>query len=240
MENLKKIYILHGWAYTTEKWDPFLDVLKKNGFSPIMLKIPGLTAPLEVPWTLEDYVNWFSGEIEKNTKINEPVFILGHSNGGRIAIAYAKTKIEKVKGLILVDSAGIYPKDKKSKIKKLIFGTLAKIGKFANKNEKIKNLFYKFVGENDYNDANPVMKETMKNLLSVDLTPILKSITCPVSVIWGRDDRSTPLRDGILMQKLFPNSNLNIIEGARHSPQFTNVEEVADIIKKFYVEKTNI
>jgi pimeloyl-ACP methyl ester carboxylesterase len=34
--------------------------------------------------------------------------LLGHSNGGRIALAFAEKYPDKVKQLVLIDSAGIY------------------------------------------------------------------------------------------------------------------------------------
>ena len=214
--------------------------LKSAGFSPILLKIPGLTAPLQNAWTLEDYVNWFGAEIEKDTKINEPVIILGHSNGGRIAIAYAKANQAKVGGLILVDSAGIYDRDWKANTKRAVWGAVARLGRSLKKNKTLRNIFYKIVGEQDYRDASPLMQETMRNMISADLAPILPYIACPVAIIWGERDTATPLRDGKLMKELLPNSTLTVIKEARHSPQFTHVGEVVEAVKKYYNEKTNL
>src|SRR6185437_424542 len=101
----KKIIILHGWAYSTEKWKPFVEDLKKHEFTPIVLKIPGLTAPLENVWNIENYVEWLKKNLEKE---DAKVILLGHSNGGRIALAFATQYPEKIDTLILIDSAGIY------------------------------------------------------------------------------------------------------------------------------------
>jgi len=76
-------------------------------------------------------------------------------------------------------------------------------------------------------------KQTMINLISVDLKPILPQIKIPTLIIWGADDRITPLSDGILMNELIKNSELKIIKNARHSPQFTDAEEVSEIITKY-------
>src|SRR5260221_14279777 len=83
---MKKIYILHGWAYSTEKWEPFLTLLKKNNFYPVMLKIPGLTAPLNEVWDINNYVTWLEKKLENE---KGKVVLLGHSNGGRIALAFS-------------------------------------------------------------------------------------------------------------------------------------------------------
>ena len=60
----RKIYILHGWAYSTEKWDPFVALLKDKNFDPVLLQIPGLTAELTKAWTLDDYVEWLKDTVD--------------------------------------------------------------------------------------------------------------------------------------------------------------------------------
>jgi pimeloyl-ACP methyl ester carboxylesterase len=97
---MKKIYILHGWAYDTLKWQPFLDKLKSNGIEPIILKIPGLTDKIDKPWTVDDYVNWLDGKLDKENK----VILLGHSNGGKIALTFAFKFPNKIDKLFLIDS----------------------------------------------------------------------------------------------------------------------------------------
>src|SRR3989344_6868211 len=99
-----KLIILHGWAYSTEKWKSFLNLLEEDGVEYEMLKIPGLTAPLKRVWTINDYMGWLRKQV---ISYKLPVVLLGHSNGGRIAAAFAAKYPSKVSKLILIDSAGI-------------------------------------------------------------------------------------------------------------------------------------
>jgi pimeloyl-ACP methyl ester carboxylesterase len=225
---MKKIYILHGWAYDTLKWQPFLDKLKSNGIEPIILKIPGLTDKIDKPWTVDDYVNWLDGKLDKENK----VILLGHSNGGKIALTFAFKFPNKIDKLFLIDSAGIYHNDTLIRFKRAIFTKLAKAGKRITKSEFLKNILYKFAGENDYNQANEIMKKTMQNLIKFDLTPMLTYIKTKTIIIWGKEDKITPIGDAYIFDKLLPNSNLFVINNARHSPQFTNVDEVSKIINE--------
>jgi len=219
----KKIIILHGWAYSTEKWKPFVEDLKKHEFTPIVLKIPGLTAPLENVWNIENYVEWLKKNLEKE---DAKVILLGHSNGGRIALAFATQYPEKIDTLILIDSAGIYHNELRLRIKRGVFGFLSKTGKKITQSQKLRKIFYKFVREHDYEKANPIVRKTMQSLISVDLLPILKNISVPTIIIWGKEDKATPVKDAYLMKQQIKNSTLFIIENARHSPQFTNTKEV--------------
>ena len=96
----KKIYILHGWTYDLDKWKVFGNLLLKNGFTPVFLKVPGLTQKTNKIWDIEKYSNWLGEELKKE---NGQIILLGHSNGGRIASYFASMHPEKIAKLILKD-----------------------------------------------------------------------------------------------------------------------------------------
>ena len=227
--NRQKIYILHGWAYSIQSWEPVVTLFKKNGFDPVLLKIPGLTAPLDRVWNLNNYVNWLKTKLDQE---KEPVILLGHSNGGRISLAYSYKYPDKIQKLILIDSAGIYHNELPVRIKRIVFITLAKTGKMFGKISILRKQLYKLAREHDYEKASPVMQKTMRNLIKVDLVHTFEHIVVPTIIIWGENDVITSVKDGKLMHRNLRNSTLHIIKHARHSPQFTNTEEVVKIIVK--------
>lgn len=224
---MKKIFALHGWTYSTASWKPFIKHLENNGIQLVMLDIPGLTEESGVVWTLNDYVEWLKVKLNKE---KTPV-ILGHSNGGRIALAYAAKYPQNLKKIILLDSAGISHNEPRIRLKRLAFSALAKIGKRFRASNLFRDLLYKAAREQDYHKATPEMKQTMINLLNTDLTPQLPEIKIPVTIIWGRYDKTTPLSDGRLMHRLIKNSELFIIDNARHSPHFTHPDRVSMMIR---------
>ena len=230
VRTMKKIIILHGWTKNLDKWSILIKELEKKGVSVELLRIPALTKELKKVWGIEDYVSWLSNIANKK---GEKIILIGHSNGGKIALSFAKSFPQKIEKLILIDSAGIYHNELRLRLKRLIFKLAAKAGKKITSSEKMKNLLYKIAGESDYKDLDDKTKQTMINLISVDLKPILPQIKIPTLIIWGADDRITPLSDGILMNELIKNSELKIIKNARHSPQFTDAEEVSEIITKY-------
>lgn len=218
--------ILHGWTTSVENWSPLLEGLKE--LKPELLTIPGLTEKINKPWNLEDYTNWLKQSIG-----NKKVILIGHSNGGRIALAFAAKYPEKIEKLILIDSAGIYHKEFTLQLKRLLFKTAAKLGKKLTSSNSIRNIIYKLAGESDYKNAGPTAKQTMINLISYDLTPILNNINTPTLIIWGQQDKTTPLSDGKLMHKFIKGSKFEVIKDARHSPQFTHPKEVVKIINEY-------
>ncbi len=219
------LIILHGWAYDVKKWAPFLEILKEKGVEYKMLKIPGLTASLEDVWTLDDYVSWLKSVVSGQRSI----VLLGHSNGGRISLAYVRKYPQKISHLILIDSAGIYHQDIFIQIKRFIFGKFARLKRFVNGNF-LQGLFYKIVREYDYYKASPIMKKVLQNLLESDKNSALDEIKVPTTLIWGENDNITPLLDGRVMNEKIENSSLFTIKDAGHSPQFTHPKEVSRIV----------
>lgn len=226
MGTLKKIYIIHGWTYYSDRWQLLSDLLKKNGLVPIILKVPGLTEESDRVWDLDSYVDW----LKKETGDTDNLFLLGHSNGGRIALAFAQKYPQKVDHLILIDSAGIYHDDLPIRIKRALFKGLAKIGKKITKADRMRNLLYMSVGEGDYKNANPKMRQTLANLIESDKNLKLDKITATTTILWGENDKITPPSDGRLMAKKIRNSKLYIIKGAKHSPQYTHPQVVCQKI----------
>lgn len=228
MGTVKEILALHGWTTSIKKWGNFADNLRDRNIKIKIPSIPGLTKKISQPWTLDDYIEWLKKQI--GTK---KVILLGHSNGGRIAIAFAAKYPNNVSKLLLIDSAGIYHNELPIRIKRGLFKGFAFIGKKITNNERFRNILYKLTRERDYQKADKIQRQIMVNLISLDLKSELKKINIPTLIIWGSDDKTTPLSDGRLMSTLIRNSNLKIIQGSKHSPHYTHPEEVAKIIHEY-------
>lgn len=227
---VKKIIILHGWVYDLDRWGELVSMLEKEGFEAEMLKIPGLTAKSDEVWDLNKYCRWLDNALKKEGK---KITLLGHSNGGKMALAYTLKHPDKIDKLILIDSAGIYHKELKLRVKRAIFKFLANIGKKVTESEKLRSLLYKLAREKDYRQAPLNMRKTMANLISVDLTNELEQIKTPTLIIWGEKDKLTPLKDAYLMKQKIKKSELHIIESAGHSPIYSHTEKVAKLIVRF-------
>lgn len=227
---MKTVYILHGWTYTTTKWKPLQAKLEKEKINAVLLRIPGLTTTLDRAYTIDDYVNWLDMELPKDEK----VVLAGHSNGGRLALHFALKFPHRIEQLFLIDSAGVYHDDIFSKMKRGSFRLAAKIGKKITTSAIARKILYKAARESDYDNANPVMKQTMKNLLQSDKTLSLAAISIPTTIVWGEKDSVTPLVDGLIMHAKIKNSKMYTISEAMHSPQFSHPEKVAAIITQSF------
>lgn len=225
------VYLLHGWSVNQlnqNKWQPLMDELANQGVKTVFVPIPGLTSPLNEVWDLSDFIRWLGQTLPAS-----PVILLGHSFGGQLAAAFAAQYPDRVKKLILVDSSGVRDHSVWATTKRTVFLILAKLGKLLFKNEALRKFLYKAAREQDYLNAPPLLRRSMSNILDAEIDQELVKIKCPTLLIWGRQDRVTPLWLGQFFKQQIKQSRLEIIEQARHSPQFTHVREVARLITSF-------
>ncbi len=225
---MKKLFIIHGWSYNIDRWALAMEELKQRDIEPIMLKVPGLTTESNKVWDIDEYTDWLYKQLKDE---KQPISLLGHSNGGRIALNFVQKYPDIIKKLILVDSAGIYRKDIKIQLKRAVFGTASKIGKKFTKSLKIRKLLYKLARETDYEKAPENMRQTMANMIASDQKLDVSKVSVPTEIIWGSNDTVTPPTDAASLNNDIQGSHLQFIDGARHSPFDTHPSEFADLVK---------
>ena len=234
------ILILHGWGGSSDSWMQVQEILAKEGYLVIVPDFPGFgkskTPPIS--WGIKDYTDFVSEFIKKTcNEFAEPFFLLGHSFGGRVAVKFATLHPEKIKGLILCDSAGI--KQKWGPKEKIIF-RISKIGNaiFTPKilerfKDHARNLFYIFLRRKDYVKAKGIMKETVKKVIDEDLLPKLCQVKTKTLIIWGEIDKLVPLKYASLFKEKIIDSELIILPKIGHSPHLEVPERLAEIIFNF-------
>lgn len=211
------LYIIHGWTYTVEPWRKTLEILKENGVRVKMLKVPGLTEESKKVFNIEDYVKWADSEIP------DGAIALGHSNGGRILMNLCAKKPEKLKYLILLDSAGVYEPTTKKKIVEKV----AKIGRPLKKIPLVAKVFHKATGSTDYGRAPENMKKTLTNMLASDRDLDFTKVTTKTFILWGKKDTTTPPRQATKLYESLPNAELKFYTNWTHAPYISNPDELA-------------
>lgn len=214
------LYIIHGWTYTVEPWKKTLEMLRSNGVSVKMLHVPGLTEESKRVFTIDDYVKW------ADENIPDGAVALGHSNGGRILMNLCAKKPEKLKYLILLDSAGVYEPTAKKKIVE----KLAKIGKPLKKIPIVDKAFHRLTGSTDYSKAPENMKKTLANMLSSDKDLDFSKVAVPTYILWGKKDTTTPPRQATKIYESLPNAELKFYANWTHAPYISNPDELARAI----------
>jgi pimeloyl-ACP methyl ester carboxylesterase len=232
------VLVLHGWGRGSDTWIETGELLAQKGFLVIIPDLPGFgkSAVPRTPWTVNDYLKFvenFAAELRLD-KFN----VIGHSFGGGLGAMFAAKNPQKINKLVLCDSA-IIRKERLS-LRQIVAKGIVKSGKFVlalpfagGIVPLAQRAIYKIAGVHDYQTANPVMKETFKNILREDLIGHATKIKVPTMIIWGRDDKSTPVEDAAVLNKIIAGSTVAFIEGAGHNSHKTHPQELARIIDDF-------
>jgi len=219
------LVIIHGWTYTIEPWKETVELLNAQGINVIQLRVPGLTAPSDDVWTIDSYVNWLEGEL---AHIEHPI-VLGHSNGGRIAMHYLLSHPDAFEKLILLSSAGVETAPVNLSAKRRVLRTASKVLAPLKYVPGVKKIVYRVLGS-DYGRAPKNMQATLANMLASDKDFSPRAITTPTIVLWGEDDTTTPLAMGQKIASELPRARLFTFEGWKHAPYITHSHELAEAI----------
>lgn len=215
------LLFLHGWSKDINK-EKYLELLDKlaTKYRVTAIDFPGFgkSERPSTPWKVENFAYFVKKAVEQ-LGLSVSV-IVGHSFGGRVAIKIVNLDLLAPEKLVLIASAGIERKTIKVKLIKFLVSLVP---------ERFKRIIS--VGSKDYREAQGVMKETMKLVVEENLENDLARINIPTLLIWGNEDRTTPLWQGQLMNKLISKSDLKIIEGGNHGIPYRNAEEVFKIIE---------
>lgn len=234
----KPLLILHGWGSSIQAMAPVANCAVKLGYEAISLAFAGFGDSEEpkCAWTVRDYAD-FTREFMAVQGI-EGCSVVCHSFGGRVTIMLASEDDKLFDKLIMIDAAGIKPKRTLAyHIKTLKY----KLGKRLMKVEPINKLFklsekQKNAGSADYRALKTdVMRKTFVNVVNEDLAPLLKSIKNETLLIWGDQDKATPLKDAKLMEQKIPNAGLAVLNGAGHFSYAERYPQFCAVMKAYLV-----
>ena len=205
--NEKKILFLHGYLSNGRSFFNQLKFFERDFevFAPD-LKGFGDNVGMEKPYSLDDYISEVN-EYKYKYGLKRP-HVVAHSFGGRIAIKATAQNNEFCSRLVLAGAAGLKPKNTlKKRTKKALFNFLKR---FIDK-EKLKGFYSK-----DYLALDGVMKESFKKIVSEYLDDYIAKINNETLIIFGKNDKETPVYMAERLQKGIPNAQLSLLDGAGH------------------------
>jgi pimeloyl-ACP methyl ester carboxylesterase len=232
----KLVLLLHGWGDSAAGLSGLQKALAPK-FQVVALDLPGFgstEAPKGV-WGLDDYANFVAHFLTK-VDFKPPHVLVGHSNGGAIALrGLGKGELSADK-LVLLASAGIRG-TYKGRVKVLRY--ITKFGKALTMplpksiKAKLRRKVYKTVGS-DMLVAED-LQETFKKVVTDDVRADAARLTLPTLLIYGEDDEATPLWFGQILHELIPGSTLEVLPDAGHFVHLDRPAEVTKAIQEFTV-----
>lgn len=214
----KVVVLLHGWGVDSTSFGGITRYLAEK-FQVVRLDFPGFggSPKPSSAWYVSNYASLVAGFI---AKLNLDVYaFIGHSFGGRVIIKGISTKKFSAHKLVLIDTAGVKPA---KSLKKHMYKLLAKTGKAATSLPGLRKLrpalrekLYGAAGSTDYLHANE-MQQIFLNTINEDLLPLVRDIQLPTLLLWGENDKDTPVSDAFTLASHLADSHVVVVPNAGH------------------------
>ncbi len=224
------VLFLHGWGSDVSDFLGSAKMLSKN-MKTICLDLWGFgksETPKQVLSSF-DYAN-FVFEFLKQKNL-ESCHLVGHSFGGKIATIFCNNHKNFAKSLILVASAGIVKKSFKTK---LLIAKYKHLKNLVKQGKKPQSVLQKF-GSSDWQGSCDIMKQIMAKVTNENLENEFKKVTQNTMIVWGKQDKTTPLFMAKKIHKYIKNSELKIFKG-EHFVHIQNFLKFNQTCLKFWEE----
>ena len=276
-DNDINILLIHGFGASKRHWRHNQDFLGNN-YNCYSIDLLGFGESSQ-PRALLDYEPYTEDSIKYSFDlwgnqiatfcseiIKSPVYLVGNSIGGVIALKAAELLKGKCNGLILIDCAQRTMDDKRLKRSDILMNLLRPLLKTFVRQRIISNTLFeraanpkviKKILEKAYPSSSNIDEELIEilykpsqrknskeafrgfiNLFDDYLaTDLFEKINVPIKLIWGEKDPWESLKEAREWEKNFNNIVcLEIVEGAGHCPHDEKPEITNDLILKFLQE----
>ena len=225
-EEGRPLLLLHGWGSSAELMRPIAEALNDT-FHVFNVDMPGHGQSPEPPAALglpehAALVGDLIGE-----EIGKPVTILGHSNGGRIALYMASDPdlAKRIERLILISPSGIPAQRSwtyhlrrmtadalKAPFQLLPEGPLRDFGLDWLRH----SLLWRALGSSDYQKLDGVMRGTFVKTVNHYVDDRIARIQVPTLLFWGDQDEAISEHQMRVLETTIPDAGLVVLDGAGH------------------------
>ena len=277
LENNSNILLVHGFGASKEHWRHNQDFLGKD-LNCYAIDLLGFGESSQ-PSALLDYENYKENSIRYSFDlwatqistfcseiIKSPVYLVGNSIGGIIALKAAEILKDNCKGIILIDCAQRTMDDKRLKKGDVLINLLRPVLKTLVRQRIISNALFTRAAnpkviEQILRKAYPSGKNIDAELIDLLYQPskrknskeafrgfinlfddylatdLFDKINSPIQLIWGEKDPWESLNEAKEWKTKYKSiKRLDIVKGAGHCPHDEEPEETNKLINKFLQE----
>lgn len=227
------IIFLHGLMGTLSNFQEQADHFSKGGYQVTVPLLPLYSMPLATTSvkSLTKFVRDFVDH-----KGYEKVILVGNSLGGHIGLMFQKMYPQRVTGLVLTGSSGLY--------EAAMGNTYPRRGDRSYIAERVRDVFHvKDVATEELidnvfeivNDRNKAIRTLAisKSAIRHNMAEELPSFNVPVCLIWGRQDLVTPPEVAVKFDELLPDSELHWLDECGHAAMMERPKEFNQIVSEW-------
>lgn len=233
------IIVLHGLMGGLSNFSGVFDYFPTQGYKVVIPELPLYTQNI-LKTNVKAFAKWVKDFI--TYKGFDRVILLGNSLGGHIALYHAKAYPEKMLGLILTGSSGLY--------ESAMGDSYPRRGDRDYIKKKAEEVFYDpkiatpELVEEVYEVANDrikliktltIAKSAIRHNMAKDL-PKMHVHTC---LIWGANDKVTPPEVAEEFHQLLPHSDLYWIDKCGHAAMMEHPDEFNRLMQE-WLKKQNL
>ncbi len=224
-----RLLALHGWARTHADFALSLGPAAPGG--PLDVVAPdlpgfGATPAPPAPWGSEEYAAALLplfevvGADASGPDVRAPAVVVGHSFGGRVALALAAHHPELVGGLVLTGVPQLVAHGPRRR-PPAPFLALRALRRAHLVGERRLEEARRRYGSSDYRNAQGVMRGVLVRVLSEHYETLLARLRCPVELLWAEDDTAAPLSMARAAAALVPGATLTTCGPVGHVTPLT-------------------
>ena len=206
-----QVVALHGWG--RDRHD-FRGVLQDLDAVAVDLPGFGATPPPPAATGAEGYARVVAAWIEQ---LPDPQVLVGHSFGGRVAVALAATRPELVAGLVLVGVPLLHRLDRTARRPSVAYRLVRMANRAGLISDERLEREKRRRGSADYRAATGVMRDTLVRVVNESYEDVLKDVVCPVVLVWGAEDSEVPLDVAYRAGALLEHADLEVVDGCGHN-----------------------
>ncbi len=276
-KNYINILLIHGFGASKEHWRHNQDFLSKN-YNCYSIDLLGFGQSSQ-PNALLNYESYRENSIKYSFDlwgnqiaafcsevIKSPVYLIGNSIGGVVALKAAEIIQNQCKGVILINCAQRTMDDKRLKRSNVLMNLLRPILKTLVRQRIISNTLFERASNPEVirkilQKAYPSGKNLDQELIEILYSPsqrknsreafrgfinifddylatdLFNKINAPIQLIWGEKDPWESLDEAKEWRNKFKNiQRLDVIKGAGHCPHDENPEKTNYLVSQFIQE----
>jgi pimeloyl-ACP methyl ester carboxylesterase len=223
------VLLLHGLMGSTEHWAACLDALSR-AYRPIALTLP-IFDPFLPEVSPVELCGWVRAFLDARGIARAVVG--GNSLGGHVALELALAHPDRVSGLILAGSSGLFERSYTRGVPHRPTPTWVR--------EKMEEVFFDpAMVTPEWVDAVQRAVNTRSCALRLlqaaraakrrNMETRLSSVKAPTCIVWGMDDRITPVEVAGRFHALIPRSDLFLLPRCGHAPMLEQPDEFNAIL----------
>jgi pimeloyl-ACP methyl ester carboxylesterase len=238
------LLLLHGWGSSAQNMAPLANALSSHRTHAVDLPGHGASPPPPEPWGVPEHATLLHTYVQD--EIQGPVAVIGHSNGGRIALYMASTAdfSDVIDRLVLISPSGVQPerslgyyvRSGVASTLKAPFQVLPSPLREPAMDWLRHSLVWRLLGSSDYNTLSGVMRETFVKTVNHHLNGALQRIRVPTLLFWGTEDEAVSRRQMEVIEDAIDDCGLVELEGAGHYGHLDAFDTVLSATRHFLAQ----